>query len=108
MTRRATADARGAATGAAFGGVEPSRGLAWLLAVLARRDGAPLTASGLLWLFVYAGWRAGFLDADAVLWLSAGVVLAAHALAIGDRRGDGPDRRDRLRSRADRYPDASR
>ncbi len=109
--RRASGDTASADGPPGFGGVEPPRGLAWLLAVVARRGGAPLTASGLLWLFVYVGWRGGFLDAGAVLWLAAGVVLASHALAVGDRRDDArdpPDRCEPARSHAERYPDASR
>ncbi|WP_143414652.1 hypothetical protein [Halorubrum sp. SD683] len=109
--RRARGDSAAAHDPHGFGGLDPSRGLAWLLGVLTSRGRAPLTASGLLWLFVYVGWRGGFLDVDAVLWLAAGVVLASHVLAVGQYPDGGtgePDRRGSSRSRTDRYPDASR
>ncbi|QKY21922.1 hypothetical protein B4589_016035 (plasmid) [Halolamina sp. CBA1230] len=109
--RRARDDSASAHEPPGFGGHDHSRGLAWFLGVFTSRGRAPLTASGLLWLFVYVGWRGGFLDVDAVLWLAAGVVLASHVLAVGqypDGRTGTPDQHGSSRSRTDRYPDASR
>jgi hypothetical protein len=60
------------------------------------RSGEPsraLTASGLLWLFVYAGWRAGVLNPAAMLWLAASVVAGNHVLRVAERpRRRPPDR----------------
>lgn len=81
--RRARGDSASAHDPRGFGGLDPSRGLAWFFGVFTCRGRASLTASGLLWLFVYVGWRGGLLDVDAVLWLAAGVVLASHILAVG-------------------------
>lgn len=86
VTRRTIGGTGSTREPAVVGGFDPPNALAWLLA-LARgsEPSRALTASGLLWLFVYAGWRAGVLDAAATLWLSASVVAVNHVLRAAER-----------------------
>lgn len=46
-----------------------------------------LLTSGILWVLLYTGWETGLVDAEAGIWLSAGVVLAA-LQALGRSPGE--------------------
>ncbi|MBP1986638.1 hypothetical protein [Halolamina salifodinae] len=74
-------------------GVAPPRGLAGLLGTLPRATGRirALAASSLLWMLLYAGRQSGVLDAEASVWLSLGVVVAAlYAVGSGGHAASSP------------------
>ncbi len=81
----------------ALGGDLP-RGLVRLLGAVTLADGRTraIATAGLLWLVLQAGWEVGLVDAEAGIWLAAGVVAAAlHGLAGSTgsgRPGPPPDR----------------
>jgi len=68
-------------------GVDSPRRLARALGALTLvgESRRALVTSGLLWVLLYTGWETGIVDAEATIWLSAGVVLAA-------LRGQGGER----------------
>jgi len=75
-------------------GPDLPRGLVRVLGALTLADGRTraIATAGLLWLALQVGWEAGLLDAEAGIWLAAGVVVAAlHALGgTPGRRRSGP------------------
>lgn len=77
-------------------GVAPPRGLTGLLGALPRANGRTraLVASSLLWMLLYAGRQSGVLDAEASVWLSLGVVVAAlYAVGAETQRPSAPRHR---------------
>lgn len=88
-------------------GIDPPRGLGRLLDTSANGSAGAITTGALLWIVLYAGWTAGVVEAEAAIWLAAGVVAAAlHALGLDrggsvrrENRAEHRRRRDRATSR---------
>ncbi|MFW5934333.1 MAG: hypothetical protein ACOCQL_00615 [Halolamina sp.] len=90
-------------------GADLPRGLVRLLGAVTLADGRTraIATAGLLWLALQVGWEVGLVDAQAGIWLAAGVVAAAlHGLAGSagpGRLGPPPDRAGADRPRRRRY-----